>query len=336
MIEAIKEMLIQSPDAIATLLKQNGFAHIALHTNEIRFARSEDGGPNIRIKLENNNNVTVTDFVLNVSKDIIAYIMLERGLSFPDVIKQIKNILGINDNSFSYLPKRKGLFGDVYKNVRSKVKEELTIYPESMLDQYQQYGNSLWLKDNISLESQRFWGVRYCVESQRIILPVRSESGELCGIKGRLNGDTEDGEPKYLYMVPTTASLTLFGYSDNYAHMYGKSVIVTESEKSNLQAYTYGNRSCVGLGGSLISERQAKLIMMTQPKEIIVATDKGLDKRCMDRNINTMIAFCKLTDTKIYVWEPGDDIPDKSSPTDNGKQEFEAMLYGRKYLKQVK
>ena len=53
--------------------------------------------------------------------------------------------------------------------------------------------NERWIKDGITIEAQRFYNVGYDVESQRIIFPIRSaETGELQGLKGRLNADDYD------------------------------------------------------------------------------------------------------------------------------------------------
>jgi hypothetical protein len=107
----IKAELLKNSDAIVALLESFDFAHIKPSRKEIRLARDERGGQNISIKLENNENIFVSDFARGVSKDIFSYIIQEKDVTFKDVIQTTKKILGLGDD---WRPQQKrSLFGGI-------------------------------------------------------------------------------------------------------------------------------------------------------------------------------------------------------------------------------
>ena len=87
MLDKIKEQLIENPDKIVELLSDFGFEHINHRNTEIRFARSDDGGANISIKLKNNPYCCVSDWSRGISTDIISYIIQEKNATFRDVLQ---------------------------------------------------------------------------------------------------------------------------------------------------------------------------------------------------------------------------------------------------------
>ena len=111
----IKQMLIENPEHIVELLERFEFCHIHLKRNEIRFARNEEGGQNISIRLEDNPSIYVKDFVTNENGDIIAYIMKSRSVKFIEVLAEIKSVLGLEDDWEP--PKRDMLFGGFYDRI---------------------------------------------------------------------------------------------------------------------------------------------------------------------------------------------------------------------------
>ena len=80
-------------------------------------------------------------------------------------------------------------------------------------------------------------------------------------IKGRLNGEPEEFEPKYLYIENGPMSQTLFGYSENYSSLYENEILIVESEKSVLKLDSWGYNNVVALGSNSLSTTQAKLLI---------------------------------------------------------------------------
>lgn len=327
MLSEIKEELLKNHDAIIELLESFGFEHIKPLRREIRFARDGQGGQNISIKLENNENIFVSDFARGVSKDIFSYIIQEKGATFRDVIQQTKKILGLSDD---WRPQqKKSLFGGIYEGISCKSNEiKLKIYDDNVLNQYAKHTNLKFLHDGISLKAQKFWDIRFSVMDNRIIIPIRNEYSELVGAKGRLNGEPIDEEPKYMYTIPVAMSQVLYGYSENYQYLYGNDIIIVESEKSVMQAWDFGVRNIVALGSNSLSEKQTKLLLQLQPKKIIIAMDEGLEFEQTKRNADMIKNFCGMLAPEIWYWDSTMDldIDAKSSPTDSGKDKFEEIM----------
>lgn len=327
MLSEIKEELLKNPDAIIELLEYFDFAHIKPSTREIRFARDEQGGLNISIRLENNEYLVINDYSRGVRLDIFSYIAQEKNVTFREVLHKVKQILGLS-NYWRPQPKHQ-LFGGIYTNLnRPNRGIELKIYNDDTLDQYKKNGNLMFLRDGISLEAQKFWDIRFSVIDNRIIIPIRNEFGTLVGAKGRLNGIPEENEPKYIYTIPVASSQLLYGYSENYQYLYGNEIIVAESEKSVMQAWDFGVRNIVGLGSNNLSEKQTMLLLQLQPKRIIIAMDEGLPFEQTKKNADIIKNFSTILMPEIWYWDSDQDldINPKSSITDMGKEKFEEII----------
>lgn len=327
MLNEIKEELLKNPDAIVELLEYFDFAHIKPSSKEIRFARDAQGGHNISIRFERNENVYVNDFARGVSKDIFSYIIQEKSVTFREVIQKTKQILKLSDD---WQPQQRfSLFGGIYENiVRTNKEIRLKTYDETILDQYERCGNLRFLRDNISLEAQKFWDIRFSVVEQSIIIPVRNEYGEIVGTKARINRDPEEGESKYYYPINFSSSQVLYGYSENYQYLYGNDVIIVESEKSVCQGWCFDARNIVALGNNAISEKQTRLLLQLQPRRIILAMDEGLPFEQIQRNADVIKDFSTMFMPEIWYWDADQDldINPKSSPTDMGKEKFEEIM----------
>ena len=326
MIQELKKQLLENPENICTLLEEFDFAHITLKRNEIRFARNSDGGPNIRIRL-NDEYLNVTDYVNSIHTDIISYIIKEKHTDFRSVLSAIKRILNLSDD---WRPQsRRLIFGGVYEHIIHMADSSPKTYDESILDEYLKVPNERFQRDNISLEAQMKFGIGYDVGTDRITIPIRDQHGSLMGIKGRRNYETDNEEdPKYLYLVPCQMSKTLFGYSTNYSSMYGGTVMVFESEKSVLQCASYGYHNAVALGSNSLSEYQAKIILSLSPQKVIFMLDSDLPLENTKRNIDMLRSVAIMRDLQInyFDWTECLELPAKASPSDEGKEVFEYIL----------
>jgi DNA primase len=259
--------------------------------------------------------------------DLINYLVKSKGVSFKDVMNAIKKELNL-ESIYNYKHKV-GLFGGLYSSIsRSNGEMQLTTYPESILEQYGNTPSLLWLKDGISLSTQRKWGIGYDVLSQRITMPIRTSTGEIMAIKGRLNGEPEEFEPKYLFIENGPMSQTLFGYSENYSSLYENEIIVVESEKSVLKLDSWGHNNVVALGSNSLSATQAKLLMSLSPKCETFMLDKSLPLENTKKNADLLKTFCTMRQLQIRYWNWEDNITldEKAAPCDDSKEEFEYIL----------
>ena len=330
MFKELKIMLLDQPYSIVDLLEFYGFEHINPKTREIRFSRDSEGGPNISIKLEENPSLIVHDFARGISTDIFAYIVQEKEVTLKEVLHKVKSLLKLENN---WAPKKRAeLFAGIYNRIASKTGDEelLPEYSEQVLDEYDFRCNRRFLRDGISLETQRFFKIGFDPVSQRITIPLYDELGRLIGVKGRLNDKVvDDYTPKYLYLKECSASKYLYGYYQNYQSLFGKTVVIGESEKMVMQAYSFGVKNVVGLGSNSMSQKQAKLILQLNPEKIIFALDEGLDLSQTERNIRMLRSNMGMSDIEIYYWDYNKNPAikgTKNSPTDMGKEEYEKII----------
>ena len=328
MFEEVKAKLLEQPESIRNILDAFGFCKIRINQREIRCAFEHGTNPTaVVIRLQDNDNLFVKDYERNYSLDLINYLVKSKNIPFKDVMNVIKQELHL-DSIYNY-KRTKSLFGGIYNNIgRSNGEISVTTYPEEILEQYGNTPNLLWLQDGISLSTQCKWGVGFDVASQRITLPIRTSTGEILAIKGRLNGEPAEFEPKYLYIVNGPMSQTLFGYSENYSSLYEGNILVVESEKSVLKMDSWGYNNVVALGSNSLSTTQAKLLMSLNPKSVTFLLDKSLTLENTKRNANLLNTFCTMRQLEIKYWNWEDNITldDKAAPCDDSKEELEYIL----------
>lgn len=329
MINEILQKLNENPDAIVELLEYYECGKIKVNARDIRFSRDDrpESGLNISIRLIDNDACFVKDFAHNEANNIISWLIKNKNTDFKSVLTIIKRILHLSDD---WRPQNKrAIFGGVYEKITHRIDSPPKTYDESILDDYLKLPNERFQRDNISLETQMQFGIGYDVETDRITLPIRDQHGSLMGIKGRRNYETDNvDDPKYLYIIPCQMSKTLFGYSNNYSEMYGKTVLVFESEKSVLQCASYGYHNAVALGSNSLSEYQAKMILSLNPQRVIFMLDNDLPIENTKRDIEVLRNVSAMRDFQIsyFDWTECLDLPEKSSPSDEGKEVLEDIL----------
>lgn len=239
MLADIKKELINHPDKLKDVLEHFGYCNIVIRPKYISFGRDEKSSKkSIVINLENNEYLYTIDYARNIRKDIFSYIIEQRKVEFIDVLNEVRHALGITDY-YDFFD-NKGIFGGFYEKIRKRRTNKVNTYDDSILNCYVNCGNTKFLADNISLLSQKFFDIRYDIESQGIVIPIRNQFGQLMGVKERFNYDVADGEMKYFYAVPCSMSQTLFGYSQNYEFLVDNTIYIFEAERVVCNAFLMG------------------------------------------------------------------------------------------------
>lgn len=326
MLADIKKELINHPDKLKDVLEHFGYCNIVIRPKYISFGRDEKSSKkSIVINLENNEYLYTIDYARNIRKDIFSYIIEQRKVEFIDILNEVRHALGITDY-YDFFDNR-GIFGGFYEKIRKRRTNKVNIYDDSILDCYVNCGNTRFLADNISLLSQKFFNIKYDVESQGIVIPIRNQFGQLMGVKERFNYDVPDGEMKYFYAVPCSMSQTLFGYSQNYEFLVDNTIYIFEAEKSCMQCYSYGIRNCVSLGSGSISIQQVKMLLELNPKQIIFLHDVGYGLENIMRNIDMVKNYSRFTEVELGYWSYfGRGYENKVSSSDLGKECLENIL----------
>ena len=322
MLKEIKKELLDNPEKLEELLEYFNFYNVHIHQSYISFGRAQDTSKkSIVVRLEKNDYLYVTDYARNISKDLFSYISEQRLVDFKDIIGVVRNILGVDD--FSLFNESRGIFGGFYEKIRKRSEYSVRTYNESVLDKYIPLANKRFVDDNISIAAQQFFGVRYDVESQGIVIPIHNQIGELIGAKVRCNYEVQDGEMKYYYLIPCQASQTLYGYSQNYNYLTNNIIYIYEAEKSIMQCFSYGIRNCVALGSGSISRKQVRMLLELNPKKIIFMHDVGYDLENILRNINMVKNYSRFSEVELGYWDFFDRLYDnKVSASDLGKKEL--------------
>lgn len=326
MLEDIKKELLKDPDKLQEVLEHYGYRNIVIRPQYMQFGRDEfSSKKSIVIRLENNDYLYVHDYARSFQADIFTFITTQRKVEFVDVLNVVKKVLNITDYSTFF--DRKGIFGGFYERIRKKKIVYSKVYDESILDKYQFVPNLRFFKDHIPIETQYYFGIRYDVESQGIVIPIRNIYGQLIGVKERFNYDVADGENKYFYSVPCRCSETLFGYSQNYQHLSEGVVLLGEAEKFTMQCHGYEYKNAISMMSGDLSLQQAKLIVSLHPKQVIFMHDQGYDFEYIQRNINTLRRYSKFAEFEIGFWDwTKSQYAPKVSATDMGKETFEYIL----------
>ena len=326
MLKEIKNELLSQPEKLKEVLEHYNFYNVIIHQSYISFGRSADSSKkSIVIRLSNNSYLYVKDYARNIQKDLFTYISEQRLVEFADILSTVKSILNITDY-YDFFGDR-GIFGGFYERIRKRNFSKVNTYDDSLLDKYKQYANARFLKDHISIDAQHFFGFRYDVESQGIVIPIRNQLGQLMGVKVRCNYEVEDGEMKYYYLIPCSMSQTLFGYSQNYNYLVGNTVYILESEKSVMQCYSYGIRNCVALGSGSISNKQVQMIFELNPKKVIFMHDTGFDLENIERNISMIRSYLRFSEIEVGYWNYfGKGYEDKVSPSDLGRKKLKQIM----------
>lgn len=322
MLKEIKKELLDNPEKLEELLEYFNFYNIHIHQSYISFGRAIDSSKkSIAIRLEKNDYLYVSDYARNINQDLFTYISEQRLVDFKDIISVVRKILKIDD--FSIFREPQGIFGGFYEKIRKKNEYTCRTYDESILNKYVALANMRFIRDNITIDAQQFFNIRYDVESQGIVIPIYNQVGELMGVKVRCNYDVQDGEMKYYYLIPCQMSQTLYGYSQNYNYLVNNVIYIFESEKSVMQCYSYGIRNCVALGSGSISRKQVQMLLELNPKKIIFMHDVGFDLENILRNINMVKNYSRFSEVELGYWDFFDRLYDnKVSASDLGKKEL--------------
>lgn len=327
----LKKRLLNNPEHIENLLEEYDFHNITPYgSREIRCGLDENtNNTSIRIKL--NDNLTANDFGRDIHGDLFSLIMKCKDVELKDIIKSVKEELGITYIEFQ---KTKKIFGGFYDGIkkRNRNETELKKHDESVMADYLNKYNTLFLKDGISFETQKKFKIGVDFSSSRISVPWFDYEGDLVGIEGRYMGDYKTDEvSKWFPIIAFSKSKALFGYNVNYTHLQSSDEIyVGESSKFSMQLDSWGIHTGVAVGGNSIHNQQIKQLSWLNPKRIIFCFDEGLDQELIQRQITKTKLLLKFFDIKIgYVWDKNNKIlakGSKNSPSDVGHEGFMELI----------
>lgn len=251
--------------------------------------------------------------------DLIDLVCYTLDLNFIEAVKEICNEIGISyyydfsadiPESFKILQ----LLSDMQQS--DEVREDKPIQPidTAILNYYKPYVNDLFYKDGISYTTQKEFNIGYDEFTNRITIPIFSETGDLIGVKGRLfKEQLDDNDVKYLYLEPVPKGRVLYGLNKTLPYISrDNTVYVFESEKGVMQAFSYGNCNSVATGGKTVSAVQIDMLTRLGAK-IVFCFDKDVEKSEIEELSERFIDGVPI----YYMYDTDNKLSDKQSPIDN-------------------
>lgn len=239
---------------------------------------------------------------------------------------------------------------DDYEEI-GHIQSDFNVIPENLLEYfYPLAAPSEWIKDGISPEVMRFYGIRIDSALLKIIIPHRDMDGNLIGIRGRSYNPLEVAEGKKYMPVMIEGEFyrhplgqNLYGLYENQKTIKKlRKVLIVEAEKSVMQcASFYGVDNCFVLAtcGSNLSQSQIDIIMSLGVEEVMLGYDKEYqgDPNAEDaidyekKLLKIIQPLAKYFNTYIIMDRSGL-LNYKDSPTDRGKEVLEKLMKTKIYI----
>lgn len=179
------------------------------------------------------------------------------------------------------------------------------------------------------MKHKQNFGIGIDVISHRITIPIRDELGRLVGVKGRRVWDVVDEyNPKYIYLHQCAKAKILFGLYKTLPYIKeSNEIIICESEKGVMQLWDMGIKNAVGIGGHSLSEWQITLIAQTGAANVIIAYDKDVQQKEIEKECEKLSPFRKVE----YILDIENILDEKESPMDN-PDKWHKLYASRKIL----
>jgi DNA primase len=194
--------------------------------------------------------------------------------------------------------------------------EDIKLLPDNILNQFKISPVKKWISEGLRYKSQQKYQIGLDVMTERIIIPIRDELGNLVGIKGRLMEDSNIEDDKYIYLYSCPKNKLLYGLDKNYKHIIkSNEVIVVEGEKSVIKLHSLGYKNAVATASKNISKTQIdKLLRLNVP--ITLALDADVKKDEIDLIVEDLKYPFSLTEVNVIEDKMGF-LEEKESPMDD-------------------
>lgn len=339
-VKKIKKYILEN-NCSKIILEDLGCHNIHIHSghdNEYyTFANPDGDNPNA-VTLYLNDSLKVINYTREISKssihsDLFTLIEFYKNINFFQSVKYVCDLLEIKfyDEENKSVPESLKII-KMISSLKSKNKtddDDTPIKPlsQEIIKYYPPIGNTMFFKDGIDYQTQYEFGLSYDNESNRILIPIYSEIGDLVSYKGRLFKDhIEEWEQKYLYLYPCPRNKILFGYNKTYPYIKKEGwVFVGEAEKFCLQLWSYGYYNSVATGGTKIGQTQIdKISRLGVP--ICFCFDKDIKKETIEKISE------RFTDgIDVYaIFDENGLLRDKESPSDR-REVWELLVKNNVY-----
>lgn len=324
--EAIKALLCGDANKIEDIIRSYGFSNVHSNSKRVMFAFDDDSKGSCQVDINSLSYVRWSD---DTHGSLINAIMSKTGMYFKDAIIDLKNKLGISNQTI-HIKKREDncIFKDLNDKLHLIVGDN--VYSDLDIKKYKPIISKMFRDDGINIATQCEFDIRYDEESDRVVILWRNIKGEIVGNTARANWKiSKDYKYKYISLLPFNKREHLFGLYENkeYIKNAGYCVLV-EAEKSTLQAHSFGFRPICSVGMSHIDKCQIKLLYDLGIRCVILAYDE--DKHIIEYIKRSNDIKSWFPDMEIYAIYDKDKkylpLDSKNSPTDMGEEMFKKLF----------
>lgn len=321
-IQQLKEYICDN-NYIEQILTSIGCHHIKNHGEYFQCANKTGDNPTA-IVVKNNQYLSCTNYTRQMIKenrktDLLDLVCYTKEIDFFQAVKFISEEIGIDYyHDFNEdLPESLQITNLVLSmNTNEEIEEEKPVKPinEVILSYYYPHVNDLFYEDGINYTTQKEFEIGFDPISNRITIPIKSELGDLVGVKGRyFYREVPDDECKYIYLEPCSKSKIIYGLHKTlpYIKKLGK-IYIGEAEKAVMQGWSYGDCNFGSIGGKKISSSQA-YILMRLGVDICFVFDKDVTFDEIKTNAEMFPEGVNIS----YIWDKSNILSEKESPTDN-------------------
>ena len=268
--------------------------------------------------------------------DLISIVQEQEELAFQDAIDFIVNLFQLNKKSFGR-PERLEYKRKEIQQKEIDIKEKLPTYNNSILNTFVDYQPYEWVKEDISIDTMKQFEIKFNIESNAIIIPIRDDENNLVGIRCRnLDEDKIERFGKYGVYTDVLSGISykcltgrlLYGLNKNKKKiMECKKIIIVEGEKSVLKSKSWFgcNDITVASYGCNLTNYQIEIIKSLGVKDIIFMYDREEDDK-INKKIEKVYRKCALFFDVYYIKDYGGLIDYKDSPLDKGEKIYKKIL----------
>lgn len=330
--QSIKSHLYNNPELIKEVLEEIGCHHVKIINNkrvQSALPYPHDNITSVQVSLNDLLSAKVrskNDYNPEI-KDIFTLIQYIKGNTLSEAIEIVCKTCGVKYTGSNKKELKSGSYEFLRKYKRSVKKEEYiedeVILDESFTGRFVRETCGLFLVDGVDAETQQKFGVAYDILENRVVFPIRNESGQLLSFKGRTcDKDYKiNGIPKFLSYYPCYNNNYLFGFYENYYDILeANEIYIVEAEKGVMQLSSMGINNAVAINKKTISEVQLKKLLKLG-KNIVLALDK-------DVLLEEILIECKKFKGLIgisYIFDTLDLLVKKESPSDLGIDVFNEL-----------
>lgn len=267
----------------------------------------------------------------------------------PSDFNEVFNIITKNTDKVFYNGKNNdsGKYESFLNKYEKKNQSiDFNIYDNKLIDFFENYYYSGWLKEGISISSMEKYNIRYSITREQVIIPHYNIHNQLIGIRGRNLNEISALKGKYMpvkiekkfYSHPL--SYNLYGLNFNKeAIVKTGTVFIFEGEKSVLLCDTWykDNNIAVATCGNKLNKFQINLLLQLGVRNAILCYDRmDKDKNSDSSYFEKLKEICKKYSNYMnfsFIYDRNFLLDYKAAPVDSGQEIFEKLLSERVVVK---